>query len=538
MSETEGALQRGPDIYEDGDLATRAVKSAGWVFAGRATRKVLDLVRMVIFARLLGPRDFGLFGVVTITLIALKTFSQTGFDQALIQRKEDTERYLDTVWTVQLARGVLLAFALILTAPVVAGFFRAPLATNLLRAMSLAVLLEGGFNVGTIFFRKNLQFKRLFVLNTLGSVASLAVGIMLAVRLRSAWALLGAAVTGAFASCCLSYLLHPYRPRLNFDRKKASELIRYGKWVLAGAVTTFIAAQLDYVMVGRILSVEVLGVYVLAYRISLLPIQEVTYTVARVALPSYAKLQGDPERIRTAYNRLFQLTTFLSVPACIGTMMIAPRLVTILLGAKWHGVILPLQILMIAQLLKSVCSTGSPLFLGSGNPKYEFSMQFFRALALAATLYPLLIWAGIAGGAWAVVVSSGAMLVAFGSMIGKIAGVKISQLAAGLIIPVIGSALMSLFLWGMFGFFKVYNVLNLPLVLTGLPFFTGPSLLLRCAKLLGAMQLGGVVAAAAALYFALGILLSLLFRRATIAYDVGTILRTAKNRFLGERSGE
>jgi len=529
VSEGELIVQKDENIAGGQDLAARAVGSAGWVFAGRVARKTLDLIRMIVFARLLAPRDFGLFGIVAVTLSALGTFSQTGFDQALIQRKEDAESYLDTAWTVQLLRGITLALVLMLTAPAVAAFFREPAAANLLRAMSLAVILEGGVNIGTVFFKKNLQFKKVFILTTLSSTISLAVGIVLAIQLRSAWALLWASVAGAFASCCFSYLMHPYRPRLSFDRKKASELIRYGKWVLAGAITVFFASQLDYIMVGRILSMEALGVYLLAYRISLMPIQEITYTVARVAMPSYAKLQGDPERIRNAYDRLFQLTTFLSVPACVGTIIIAPQLVDILLGAKWHGVVLPLQILMIAQLLKSICSTGSPLFLGSGNPRCEFSVQFFRAIALAVALYPMLIWMGIPGGAWAVVISSVAMLIAFAVMIVKVAGVKIRQLAARLLVPALGSALMSLFLWGVFGFFSVRNALNLPPALV----WAHPSLLTRLAKLVGALQLGAVVVVAAALYLALGILLSTLVKRSTVASDVATIFKTAKRRFLG-----
>lgn len=118
-------------------LKSRVIKSGGWVFGGKVAGQGLSLLRMIILARLLAPRDFGLFGIVMLALATMRTFTNTGFDQALIQRQDETEGHLDTAWTIQILRGFVLAGAVFLAAPLLASFFNEPLATPMLRVVCL-----------------------------------------------------------------------------------------------------------------------------------------------------------------------------------------------------------------------------------------------------------------------------------------------------------------------------------------------------------------------------------------------------------------
>ena len=89
-------------LFSPGEtLSQRVVRGGLWVFGLRIVGRVFGLVRTIVLARLLAPEDFGLFGIALLTMSALETFSQTGFQAALIQKKEDIKPYLDTAWTVQ-----------------------------------------------------------------------------------------------------------------------------------------------------------------------------------------------------------------------------------------------------------------------------------------------------------------------------------------------------------------------------------------------------------------------------------------------------
>jgi lipopolysaccharide exporter len=428
-------------------LSSRAVRGASWIVVGKIIARSLTLLNMIILARLLDPRDFGLFGIVMIAVATMETFSKTGFSVALIQQKHDVEKYLDTAWTVQALRSVILSLLLTSIAPALASFFSEPRVIHMARVIAVSVLLNGLINVGILYFQKELEFHKDFIFNTVSSITSFIVGVYMAYRYRSVWALVYAELAGAIFRVIVSYMLHPYRPSIRLDMAKAKEMFGYGKWVFACSITIYCGSKMDDLMVGKMLDTTALGIYLYGYTISLLPIQEVTYTIHNVAFPSYAKMQGDHDRTMSAFNRLFQLSTFLSIPACVGMALIAPAFVEIVLGQKWLSVVPPLQILLMAQLIKSINSTGSPLFMGVGLPQYEFYMQFARTIALAFLLYPLIKWLGLAGASWAVVGSAIVMFACFYYSIEKLTGLDIYAMGNRLIPPTVGTLLMALFVY-------------------------------------------------------------------------------------------
>lgn len=114
------------------------VQAEFWAFALRIVDRLFGLARTIVLARVLSPDDFGLFGIALLALSALETFTQTGFQAALIQRKEDVRPYLDTAWTVQAIRGVALGFIFFGIAPYVVIFLGEPNAAPLLRAFGLS----------------------------------------------------------------------------------------------------------------------------------------------------------------------------------------------------------------------------------------------------------------------------------------------------------------------------------------------------------------------------------------------------------------
>ena len=136
--------QPGEGLYQ------RTVRSGAWAFALRITERVFSIAKLIILARVLAPNDFGLLGIALLAMMTLETFSQTGFQQALIQKKENIKDYLDAAWTVSALRGLVLFAVLFFLAPYVASFFNAPLATPIIRVIGLASLLQGLTNIGVI----------------------------------------------------------------------------------------------------------------------------------------------------------------------------------------------------------------------------------------------------------------------------------------------------------------------------------------------------------------------------------------------------
>ena len=223
--------------------AGRVAKGTAGVLTDKMVSRGLMGVRTLVLMALLTPKDFGLYAIVMLAVMTLETLSQTGFDTALIQRKKNTEVYLDTVWTLHVVRGLVLATLLFLGAPLVARFYKEPSLVLLLRVMCPYVLLRGFENVGILYFHKDLQFHKQFVL---------VVGIILAYQLKSVWALIWATLTARALYCLLSYVLHPYRPKLRLVGARAREVYRFGRWLWMGAIGSFLLSQGSHALVGKI----------------------------------------------------------------------------------------------------------------------------------------------------------------------------------------------------------------------------------------------------------------------------------------------
>ena len=147
-------LQPGEGLYQ------RTVRSGGWAFALRITAQGFRLIGVTILARVLAPDDFGLLGIASLAIATLGIFSQTGFQAALIQKKEKTEEYLNVAWTVSVGRGLALFIVLFFAAPYIAIFFDAPAATPIMRVIGVTVLLGGLTNIGVVYFQKELEFNQ------------------------------------------------------------------------------------------------------------------------------------------------------------------------------------------------------------------------------------------------------------------------------------------------------------------------------------------------------------------------------------------
>jgi len=392
-------------------LPQKMVRGGAYLSSLKVIRKILSLIRLIIIGRILAPSDFGLMGIALLTMSAIETFSRTGYREALIQKKEDIRGYLDAAWTVLIIRGFIIFIVIYLLAPYASLFFHSPAVVPIIQVLGFAFFFEAFNNIGVVFFRKELEFNKVFIHRFVGISTNFVVAVVAALILRSVWALVFGLLAEKIVSIIVSYVIHPYRPRFSKDIEKARELFGFGKWILGSSILLFIGEHIDDIFVGRVLSATALGFYQMAYRISNMLETEITQIITGVAFPAYAKLQDHPIRLRKAYFRIMKLTMAISIPIAVGMVFLAPEFTMVFLGEKWMSMVVVIQFLAVAGLIKSIISTGSPLFTGSGYPNYQFYMQLIRGLIIIIVIYPLIMYAGISGAALGVILSMVSMLI-------------------------------------------------------------------------------------------------------------------------------
>jgi len=376
-------------LIPEGDLVTRTIRSGFWEVAINISNRALELLVLIVLARLLAPEDFGLMGFALLTMAALNSFSQLGLNQALIYNPdENIDQYLNTVWTLKLARGLVIATVTFAAAPVVASFFGEPRLTDLVRFMALSPLVDALTNPGTVYFVKDLQFHKKFVYQLSSGLTYFVVALAFALVYGNVWALAFGFVAAKGAQTVASYAIHSFRPWPKFDLTHARDLIGYGKWVTATNIIDFLLREGDDFVVGWLLGAASLGFYQMAYRVGNAPATEVTEVIGNVIYSTFSKLQDDTEALRNAFTRTVQITSLVSFPMAVGVVVVAPVFVRGILGDEWLPMVTAMQILGIYGLLMSLTVAFHRLWKALGRPDYVSKIGFVRLIGIALLIFP------------------------------------------------------------------------------------------------------------------------------------------------------
>lgn len=422
-------------------IGSQHVISGGfWVFGIRFVHQAFSILRLIILARILGPYDFGLMGIALLTMSTIDTFSQTGFQQALIQKKGDIRDYLDAAWTFLILRGVIITGIIFFAAPYSSDFFNAPDASLVIRVTGISMLFQSFANIGVIYFQKELNFKKQFIYIVGGSVADFSVAIIAVLIFGTVWALVLGLLAGSLVRLIVSFFIHPWRPKWDLDFSKARELFSFGKWILGSAILVFLVIHVDSIIVGAMIGVVALGVYQLAYTLASTPTTEIAHVIGHVTFPAYSKLQDSIPMLKLGYLRVLKTTSFFSFwLACFG-FVLADDFTILFLGEKWASIIPVMRILMIAGAIRSVVATTGPIFVAVGKPRIDTSWQLLRFGVLIALVFPLTIQWGISGAAAAVLASISVSAIGFLSSTVRITGCGHAEFLRNISFPTILAA--------------------------------------------------------------------------------------------------
>lgn len=375
---------------EESGLSGRMSTGAVWSFLLNASQRLLSLTKVTVVAAFLPPEEFGVFGIAVLTLAALKAFTYTGFERALIQRDtDDIDHLLDTAWTAEVARGVLVAVVGFLGAPLVSQFFGEPAAVPVLRALALTAVIRSLQNPAVVYFDKDLVFSKKFRLEVPPAAAGAVAAVGLAALTGSIWALVAGNFAVAITKIPLSYLQDPYRPSFKLDVEKFRELISFGGWITLTSILSFLITTADDVFVGRYFDAAVLGVYQLGFRLANAPATEITDTVNSVTRPGYAETQSDAETLRRVFLNTVRVVYLLVFPMAAGIFLVAGPFVRTLYSDQWLGLVPIMQAFAGVALIRAAGSVFGPVLEALGNPDYNAKNQFVGTVAMIAAFVPL-----------------------------------------------------------------------------------------------------------------------------------------------------
>lgn len=379
-------------------LRRQATAGVFWVSISTVVNNLFVMLTRYVLARMLLPAEFGLVSMAYIAIDFLQMFREMGFASALIYRKGDVRKAADTMFISVLCIAAILFTVAFLAAPYVAIFFRSPELKPVLRALSVNILISAFGEVQFSLLAKTLSFREKLLPDLIPTVAYGVVSIALALMGFGVWSLVIARIIDSMLTTALAWLVVPWwRPSLHFDRQEAKALFDYGKHVVGSSVLIYFITNLDNTFIGRVLGEEQLGYYGFAYNQANLPATQISRIIGQVLFPAYSKIQGDIAALRAAFFKTLHYVSLLSIPVSVGIITFAAPFIQTLYGGRWAPAIVPLQILGIYGLLRSVAVNMGSVFKAGGKPNWLTYIALWRLGMMGIFLYPATRYYGIVG---------------------------------------------------------------------------------------------------------------------------------------------
>ncbi|MDB9511486.1 oligosaccharide flippase family protein [Kamptonema animale CS-326] len=277
-------------------LKKLALRGAAWTIAGYGMSQILRFGSNVILARLLYPELFGLMALVNIFIIGLHLFSDIGIGPSIIQNRRGNEPdFLNTAWTLQIVRGCTLWFCCLLLAKPISLLYGEPQLFLLLPVVGLSTVISGFNSTSLYTLNRQMAIAKLAIFELGGQAVSIAAMITWAWFDKSIWALVVGTLVGSLIQLIWSHWLNLATPnRWVWDREAASAIFSFGKWIFVSTAVTFLAEQSDRLMLGKMISFELLGVYGIAFIIADIPRQVVLAVSSKVLFPAFSQLAELP----------------------------------------------------------------------------------------------------------------------------------------------------------------------------------------------------------------------------------------------------
>jgi len=377
------------------------VKGMSWLGISRLFIRLIAFGRIAVIARMLTPAQLGVFGVASLVLTFTEIITETGINIVLLQEKNNINRYINTAWIISITRGILISFVIFFSAPFVAAFFSAPDATLLLRLISLVPFIRGFINPSIILFHKNLRFDYEFYYRTALYFTDSLLAVILTIIFKSPVGIVGGFIGGVVLEVILSFIVVKPTPSLQFHKSIFRYIVHKGKWVTAAGVFNYLFENGDDIVIGKILGTTALGLYDTAYRISMLPITEVSDVVAKVTLPIYVKIVDNKKRLLRGFIKAVALTSILLLPVGFIFFFFPKEIIRIVLGPQWVMAAPILQVLGIYGILRAiVLGTTQPLFYAVKKQDIVMKINILSFGVLIISIFFLIQKFGLLGAAY------------------------------------------------------------------------------------------------------------------------------------------
>lgn len=366
--------------------------SKGFLWSGveRFSLQGISFLLSIIIARIVSPSSYGLIVMIQVFLSFSQLFIDGGFANALIQKKDRTEKDYNTVFIFNFVVAVFLYSILFLTAPLISNFYNEPALIPITRVISLNLLLSSLTIVQRTRLTINLNFKTQTKVGIVSVIVSGIIGVICAYSGLEVWSLvIQSLVSQAMSSFLLIYYSHWF-PKIEFSQSSFQGLFNYGSKMLANNLLTNLYLNLYNLVIGKKYSSADLAYYNRGFTLSNFPSVNISDVLNRVIFPVLTQLQDNREKMLEAYYKYLRLSHYIILPLMALVIILAEPLIFIILGNKWLPSVIYLKIFSVTYMFHAWITQSTNIIAAVGQSgiilKYQFLKRTISLILLLSTI--------------------------------------------------------------------------------------------------------------------------------------------------------
>jgi O-antigen/teichoic acid export membrane protein len=360
-----------------------------WTIGAYGISQVLRLVTNIFLARLLAPDIFGTMLIVYSLRTGLELISDVGIGQNIVYNKNaENPDFYNTAWSLQLIRSVVLWLVFLAAAVPIARFYQSPVLTLVVPVTAFSIVLAGLSSVSKILLQKRLRIAKLNTYETFMSLLSSVAVVLLAYFDPTIWALVWGNLFSSMASMIGSYfLLSDVKQRFHLSKEFVWQILNFGKWIFLSSIVYFLSTYIDRLYLGKVVPLELLGIYGIARSISDISVNLVLRLGNVVLFPFIASHSQMPRA--DLREQLASIRTSFLLLAALGFSIFvvgADLAIKILYDERYHAATWILPVLIIGSWFSTLATINESTLLGLGKPSYSAVSNCLKFVFLAVGL--------------------------------------------------------------------------------------------------------------------------------------------------------
>lgn len=374
------------------EIRGKTRSSLFWSLGTKIPYQIFRFGISIIIARILNPKDFGIVSIATMVILYSNSFTNLGFNQALVQKKLLKNKHIDSILVIDLAFSLFMTFVFYVTAPTIASFFNSPECKNVIRVLSSLFIITTFHDLPYALFRRNLNFKTISIVDTIKEIFISLITLLIALLGYGYWSIVwGRLIPLIFATVYL-FCKMERKPRIQYHHQSVREIFDFAVWSVVKSQIAYFSSRVDRLIIAKFLGPEPLGFYDKAKGFSQMPSDTISMSINSVLFSSFSRSQNNIKQLENILKKAIFLISLINFPIYLGLYAVAPYFVLGLLGEKWNQMIIPLQILSVACLFSTCNGLIATFNVATGNYKKHTIRLFICVVFL---FFETLYWVSI-----------------------------------------------------------------------------------------------------------------------------------------------